>query len=189
MSPPAPFVLFRNLETGRANVVYRRYDGHYGLIVPADEPVPQAEPSTARRRLRDELARLLAVRAALIGEGLAEERETDSVAETSTIDQHQADLGTETFERERDQSLLEDIEQEITDVQRAFVRLHRGTYGRCEACGAQIPDERLIAVPATRFCLEHQCPRSRTDGDLSSPRPAQVLRTRHRGGTGNEAEQ
>jgi RNA polymerase-binding transcription factor DksA len=78
------------------------------------------------------------------------------VAETSTIDQHQADLGTETFERERDQSLLEDIEQEIADVQRAFVRLDRGTYGRCEACGAEIPDDRLIAVPAARFCLEHQ---------------------------------
>lgn len=151
-----PFVFFRNLETGRANVIYRRYDGHYGLIIPADEPAPPAEPSTARRRLRDELARLDAVRAALIGEGLAEQSEADSVAETSTIDQHQADLGTETFERERDQSLLEDIEHEIGDVHRAFVRLDRGTYGRCEACGTQIPDERLSAMPATRFCLEHQ---------------------------------
>ncbi len=151
-----PFVFFRNLESGRANIVYRRYDGHYGLITPADEPAPAAEPSTARRRLRDELGRLQSVRAALESEGLAEESEADSVAETSTIDQHQADLGTETFERERDQSLLEDIEPEIADVQRAFVRLDRGTYGRCEACGAQIPDERLVAVPATRFCLEHQ---------------------------------
>jgi RNA polymerase-binding transcription factor DksA/ribosome-associated translation inhibitor RaiA len=152
----SPFVFFRNRETGRANVVYRRYDGHYGLITPADEPAPPAEPSTARRRLRDELARLQTVQHALIDEGLAEESEAASVAETSTIDQHQADLGTETFERERDQSLLEDIDQEIADVQRAFVRLDRGTYGRCEACGTQIPDERLVAVPAARFCLEHQ---------------------------------
>jgi RNA polymerase-binding transcription factor DksA/ribosome-associated translation inhibitor RaiA len=151
-----PFVFFRNQETGRANIVYRRYDGHYGLITPADEPAPPAEPSTARRRLRDELARLQAVRDALIGEGFAEESEAVSVAETSTIDQHQADLGTETFERERDQSLLEDIEQEIADVRRAFVRLDQGTYGRCEACGTQIPDERLVAMPAARFCLEHQ---------------------------------
>ena len=58
--------------------------------------------------------------------------------------------------RERDQSLLEDIEQEIADVERAFVRLDRGTYGRCEACGAQIPDDRLVAMPASRFCLEHE---------------------------------
>jgi RNA polymerase-binding transcription factor DksA/ribosome-associated translation inhibitor RaiA len=151
-----PFVLFRNQETGRANVFYRRYDGHYGLIVPADEPPPPAEPSTARRRLRDEVARLEAVRGALVGEGLASGSEAASVADNSTIDRHQADLGTETFERERDLSLLEDMEQEIAEVQQAFVRLDRGTYGRCETCGAEIPDERLVAVPATRFCLAHQ---------------------------------
>lgn len=29
------FVFFSNSATGRGNVVYRRYDGHYGLIVPA----------------------------------------------------------------------------------------------------------------------------------------------------------
>jgi hypothetical protein len=28
------FVLFENAETGRGNVIYRRYDGHYGLIAP-----------------------------------------------------------------------------------------------------------------------------------------------------------
>jgi hypothetical protein len=29
-----PFVFFANATTGRGNVVYRRYDGHYGLITP-----------------------------------------------------------------------------------------------------------------------------------------------------------
>ncbi len=29
------FVFFANATTGRGNVVYRRYDGHYGLITPA----------------------------------------------------------------------------------------------------------------------------------------------------------
>ena len=27
-------VFFVNAETGRGNVIYRRYDGHYGLITP-----------------------------------------------------------------------------------------------------------------------------------------------------------
>ena len=31
-----PFVFFLNVETGRGNVVYFRYDGHYGLIEPAE---------------------------------------------------------------------------------------------------------------------------------------------------------
>jgi hypothetical protein len=30
-----PFVFFADEATGRGNVVYRRYDGHYGLIAPA----------------------------------------------------------------------------------------------------------------------------------------------------------
>jgi hypothetical protein len=30
-----PFVFFANAMTGRGNVVYRRYDGNYGLITPA----------------------------------------------------------------------------------------------------------------------------------------------------------
>ncbi len=40
-----PFVFFANAVTGRANVVYRRYDGHYGLITPPvddDETVDRA---------------------------------------------------------------------------------------------------------------------------------------------------
>lgn len=153
---PERFVPFRERGNGRTYVLYRRYDGHYGLVTPADEPAPPALPSTARRRLRDELDRLEAVRAALVAEKLGEEPEGESVGEMSTIDQHPADLGTETFERERDLSLLEDVEREIADVQRALVRVHRGTYGLCEACGRQIPDERLAAMPASRFCFEHQ---------------------------------
>jgi hypothetical protein len=29
------FLFFENAATGRGNVIYRRYDGHYGLIEPA----------------------------------------------------------------------------------------------------------------------------------------------------------
>lgn len=31
----APFVFFADAATGRGNVLYRRHDGHYGLITPA----------------------------------------------------------------------------------------------------------------------------------------------------------
>ena len=33
-----PWVFFRDADTDRGHVLYRRYDGHYGLIVPLDEP-------------------------------------------------------------------------------------------------------------------------------------------------------
>jgi hypothetical protein len=31
----APFIFFQRAETGRGAVLYRRYDGHYGLIEPS----------------------------------------------------------------------------------------------------------------------------------------------------------
>ena len=30
-----PFLFFVNSETGRGNLIYHRYNGHYGLITPA----------------------------------------------------------------------------------------------------------------------------------------------------------
>jgi RNA polymerase-binding transcription factor DksA len=33
--------------------------------------------------------------------------------------------------------------------------MEEGEYGICQVCGREIADERLEAVPATRFCREH----------------------------------
>jgi hypothetical protein len=41
------FELFQNARTGRRNVVYRRHDGHYGLITPPP-PAPEPPPSEER---------------------------------------------------------------------------------------------------------------------------------------------
>jgi len=110
----------------------------------------------ARQRLADERDRLNGVRATFDEEGLTDQSESDSVGELSSYDQHQADLGTETFEREKDLSILEQVEAELADVEHALRRLDDGTYGTCEVCGREIPDERLEAMPATRLCLQHQ---------------------------------
>ena len=110
----------------------------------------------ARQRLADERARLAGVKSTFDDEGLTDQSENESVGELSSYDQHQADMGTETFEREKDLSILEQVEAELADVEHALRRLDDGTYGTCEVCGKVIPDERLEAMPATRLCLEHQ---------------------------------
>ena len=110
----------------------------------------------ARQRLAEERERLDEVRSTFDAEGLTDQSENDSVGELSSYDQHQADLGTETFEREKDLSILEQVEAELADVEHALRRLDEGTYGTCEVCGKPIPEERLEAMPATRFCVEHQ---------------------------------
>jgi RNA polymerase-binding transcription factor DksA len=82
--------------------------------------------------------------------------EGDQVSELSSADQHPADLGTETFEREKDFSILESLEHELAELEAALRRVDEGTYGRCGACGNEIPAERLAAVPAARFCVDHE---------------------------------
>jgi RNA polymerase-binding transcription factor DksA len=109
----------------------------------------------ARSHLEDERGRLDGIRQSFIDDGLTTESEDESLGEAA-LNQHQADIGTETFERERDFSVLEQVEAELADVEHALKRLDDGSYGSCEACGKPIGDERLAALPATRFCLEDQ---------------------------------
>jgi RNA polymerase-binding transcription factor DksA len=114
------------------------------------------EDQEARRRLADEHDRLAHVRATLDNEHLHDEPEEDSSAELSHAAQHPADAASDAFEREKEFSILEQVEAELGDVDRALERLDQGTYGRCDACGAAIADERLAAMPAARFCVQHQ---------------------------------
>src|SRR2546421_7389141 len=131
------------------------------------------EVEDARRRLEAERARLSEVEDNFDAEHLTDESEDESISELSGgIDQHQADIGTETFEREKDLSILEQIEAELADVEHALRRLDDGSYGTCEFDGKPIPQERLEAMPAARFCVEHQAEAQR---QATRPRPVQYL--------------
>ena len=110
----------------------------------------------ARRNLNDEQVRLEKLRHGFDDEHLHDESEDESTSELSHLAQHSADVGSETFEREKDFSILEQVEAELADVDRALRRLDDGTYGTCEACGHPIGDDRLEAMPAARFCVSHQ---------------------------------
>jgi len=114
------------------------------------------ESDDARDRLAEERERLEQVRAGFEAERLHEETEDESTSELSHLAQHSADVASETFEREKDFSILEQVEAELADVERALRRLDEGTYGLCEACGQSISDDRLEAIPAARFCIAHQ---------------------------------
>ncbi len=46
--------------------------------------------------------------------------------------------------------------QELTAMDEAMGRMERGTYGTCEACGREIPEERLRVMPFARYCREDQ---------------------------------
>jgi DnaK suppressor protein len=122
----------------------------------------------ARRRLDAERARLVDIKDNFDEEHLTDETEDESLSELSGMDQHQADVGTETFEREKDMSILEQVDAELADVEHALRRLDDGTYGTCEFDGKPIPEERLEAMPAARFCVEHQ---AEAEGQAARARP------------------
>jgi RNA polymerase-binding transcription factor DksA len=118
--------------------------------------------STARKRLDEERTRLQGIRDNLHRE--QDEAVSDTGGELSSFDQHPGDSGTETFEMEKNVSLLEQVDDELREIEAAFQRLERGTYGSCQACGRPIGDERLEAMPATRFCVEDQAKAEREAG-------------------------
>jgi RNA polymerase-binding transcription factor DksA len=118
--------------------------------------------STARKRLDEERTRLQGIRDNLHRE--QDEAVSDTGGELSSFDQHPGDSGTETFEMEKNVSLLEQVDDELREIEAAFQRLERGTYGSCQACGRPIGDERLEAMPATRFCVEDQAKAERQGG-------------------------
>ena len=72
-------------------------------------------------------------------------------------DGSQADLDTDgsQCDVDIDGSVLDAIEQELADVERALVLLDEGTYGLCEACGTAIEDAVLARAPAARLCADH----------------------------------
>ena len=109
----------------------------------------------ARTRLEEERQRLQAA-IAEEEEAAANEDPQNAVEELATVDQHPADQGTETFEQEKALSILEQHQADLVDVELALRRVEDGTYGKCDACGKDIPGERLEARPAARYCLEDQ---------------------------------
>jgi RNA polymerase-binding transcription factor DksA len=78
----------------------------------------------------------------------------DEQGELSAYDEHQADVATETFERERDVALEADAQTILRMVEIALKKIEDGTYGTCERCGKIIPAARLEAIPYTPFCIE-----------------------------------
>jgi RNA polymerase-binding transcription factor DksA len=71
-------------------------------------------------------------------------------------DQHLADHASDMFDREMDDSLGENAEQMLHEIDLALARIEAGTYGRCAECGDEIPGERLAAVPYATLCIEHK---------------------------------
>ncbi len=80
--------------------------------------------------------------------------EREDVSELADYDQHPAERATETFEREKDLSILGQLESELAELQAALERIDAGTYGIDEETGEPIDPARLDAIPSARRNVE-----------------------------------
>ncbi|HLS20551.1 MAG TPA: TraR/DksA C4-type zinc finger protein [Bacillota bacterium] len=81
---------------------------------------------------------------------------TEAASELSSFDlNHPADTATALYERSKDLSLKNRIENELEQINKALYAIEEGTYGICTICGEGIEYERLLALPAADKCKEH----------------------------------
>jgi len=80
----------------------------------------------------------------------------EDAGDLSGYSQHMADAGTDTFDRDFALSMVSSEQEALHEIDEAIERIHNGTYGICEMTGKQIRDERLMAVPFTRYSIASQ---------------------------------
>jgi RNA polymerase-binding transcription factor DksA len=106
------------------------------------------DPGHARELLARERAR--------VERELAELREPPPDEELAHVDQHPAEIATELFDRELEDTLRIRLEEELRAIERAEKRLEGGTYGLSVESGEPIPDERLELIPWAERTAEEQ---------------------------------
>jgi DnaK suppressor protein len=67
-----------------------------------------------------------------------------------------ANLASNLYQDEVDETLAEDLREQLAAVERAEQRLAAGTYGVSIESGQPIPDERLEAVPTAELTVEEE---------------------------------
>ncbi len=77
-------------------------------------------------------------------------------SEASAFGMHQADAGSDAYDRDFALSLLSQEQDALYEIDEALKRIEQGTYGICELCGKQILHARLEAIPFARFTVDCQ---------------------------------
>jgi RNA polymerase-binding transcription factor DksA len=76
--------------------------------------------------------------------------------ELPSFNEHMADAATDSYDRDWALAMLSSAQTVLFEIEQALKRIEAGTYGICEATGKAIENERLKAIPWTRFSAEAQ---------------------------------
>jgi len=123
--------------------------------------------------LKKQKQRLVELRDAYLNsiEGVASETIRNENGDASAFGMHQADAGSDAYDRDFALSLLGKEQDALYEINEALKRIETGTYGLCEGTGVRIPEERLEAMPFARFSVTYQekLERSQMSGRWSRP--------------------
>ena len=110
--------------------------------------------------IRKQKEKLLQLRDAMVDSmaGVAQDtlRSRAEGSEASAFGMHQADAGSDAYDRDFALSLLSQEQDALYEIDEALKRIEVGTYGKCEMSGKPIPHARLEAIPFSRFTVECQ---------------------------------
>ena len=99
------------------------------------------------------------IRVALEAERVDLERRLDELTADGSaapdFDENFADSAQVTAEQVENRTLAASLQDQLSDVESALVRLDDGTYGVCQVCESPVSPARLEAMPSTRFCIDH----------------------------------
>ncbi|MDB6072221.1 MAG: yocK [Verrucomicrobiales bacterium] len=96
-------------------------------------------------------------------------------SEASAFGMHQADAGTDAYDRDFALSLLSQEQDALYEIEEALKRIEAGTYGVCEMSNKRIPQARLEALPFARFTIECQQQYEKEVGPNSGRRQVRSL--------------
>jgi DnaK suppressor protein len=77
-------------------------------------------------------------------------------SEASAFGMHQADAGSDAYDRDFALSLLSQEQDALYEIDEALKRIELGSYGKCEMSGKPISHARLEAIPFARYTVECQ---------------------------------
>ena len=136
---------------GSVAIIDRELFGGLVSVLPAKQ---ERENMMNAKRARELVARERARIEQSLRELNAEVRAEGELHQQQNGEAYEA--GTDLDREEIDLALVADLQEELKAVGRAEARIAAGKYGRSIDTGAQIPDERLEAVPLAERTIEEQ---------------------------------
>lgn len=83
-------------------------------------------------------------------------QDVKSSAESKGYSQHQADEGTDDFDRTISLKLTDSEIKVLRQIDRALEKIEEGTFGICDISGEEIPMKRLEAIPYATMTVAAQ---------------------------------